>query len=111
MSKETMEEMRERIRREKEAAKAKHQQEIVTHLTHEEPDYAKIAEDLQRRHEEEAHSLNDRHVKETIYIQEDIAKAFNALCLKRGDKKKFINQALADFVTKKHRELQVKKTD
>ena len=69
------------------------------------PDFSKIAEDLQRIHEEEKHSLNDGHVKMTIYVEENIAKAFYALCMKRGDQKKYLNQALADFVAKKYKEL------
>lgn len=87
---------------------AQAQAEMRAHMTEqkdETPDYAKIAEELQKRHEEEAHSLNSEHVKMTIYVQEDIAAAFNALCLKRGDQKKYLNEALADFIVKKHKEL------
>lgn len=103
-----MEEIRKRMKREKEASRAQQTTEVVSHLAHEEtgPDFSKIAEDLQRRHEEEKHSLNEGHVKMTIYVNEDIAKAFNALCIKRGDQKKYTNEALADFVAKKYRELQ-----
>lgn len=76
------------------------------------PDFAKIAEDLQKRHAEEARSLNDpeEFVKDTIYIQKDIYTAFNSLCLQRGDKKKFINEALAMYVQKRYKELQSEKT-
>lgn len=108
-NKETMEEIRERLRREKEAARAGvTKPEVVSRLAHESsgPDFAKIAEDLKRRHEEEKHSLNEGHVKMTIYVEENIAAAFNALCIKRGDQKKYLNEALADYVAKKYRELQ-----
>lgn len=72
------------------------------------PDFAKIAEELQQRHEQEKRSLNDSYVKDTIYIEENIYKAFNALCTERGMKKQLVNEALADFVQKKYRELQQK---
>lgn len=70
------------------------------------PDFEKIAEELQRRHEEEKRSLNTGYVKDTIYIEENLYKAFNALCTERGMKKQYVNQALADFVQKKYREIQ-----
>lgn len=70
------------------------------------PDFAQIAEELQQRHAEEARSLNTGYVKDTIYIEENIYKAFNALCTERGMKKQLVNEALADFVQKKYRELQ-----
>lgn len=73
------------------------------------PDFAKIAEELQQRHKEEKRSLNDGHIKMTIYVETDIANAFNALCIKRGDQKEYINQALSDFVARKYRELQAEK--
>lgn len=72
------------------------------------PDFAKIAEELQQRHEQEKRSLNDTYIKDTIYIEENIYKAFNALCTERGMKKQLVNEALADFVQKKYRELQQK---
>ena len=72
------------------------------------PDFAQIAEELQQRHAEEARSLNTGYVKDTIYIEENIYKAFNALCTERGMKKQLVNEALADFVQKKYRELHQK---
>ena len=72
------------------------------------PDFAKIAEELQQRHEQEKRSLNDSYVKDTIYIEENIYKAFNALCTERGMKKQLVNEALADYVKKRYRELQQK---
>ena len=41
----------------------------------------------------------------TIYVRKDIADAFNALITKRGQQKEFTNQALADFIQKKTKEL------
>lgn len=73
------------------------------------PDFARIAEELKQRHEREARSLNDGFVKMTIYVDENIAKAFNSLCVKRGDQKEYINAALADYIQKRYRELQAEK--
>lgn len=112
MSKNKINERLKQIAKSKDESKqTQAQAEMRAHMTEqkdEAPDFAQIAADLQKYHEEEKHSPNDGHVKDTIYIQEDIAKSFNALCIKRGDKKKFVNQALADFVLKKHKELKQK---
>lgn len=81
---------------------------LVSQLTHEdsgEPDFTEIAEKLKERQAQEAKGENDGYVKMTIYIREDIAASFNALITKRGQQKEFANQALADFVAKKVREL------
>ena len=43
------------------------------------------------------------------YIDENIAKAFNSLCVKRGDQKEYINAALADYIQKRYKELQAEK--
>lgn len=75
----------------------------------EKPDFEKMAAELQERHKKEAKSLNDGYVKDTIYIREDLYKALNALVLRRGMKKELINEAIADFVIKKYKELQRKK--
>lgn len=80
----------------------------IVNQEQESPDFAKIAEELQKRHEEEKRSLNDNYIKDTIYIEENIYRAFNALCVERGMKKQLVNEALADFVQKKYRELQQK---
>lgn len=84
----------------------------IVNQEQEAPDFAKIAEELQKRHEEEAKSLNDpeEFVKDTIYIQKNIYIAFNSLCLKRGDKKQFVNQALADYIQKRYKEIQAEKS-
>ena len=89
--------------------KPEHKREVIHQIVHQEEDrtdFEKIAEELQQRHEEEKHSLNDKHVKMTIYVEENIAKAFYSLCVKRGDQKEYINQALAEFVKKRYKELQ-----
>lgn len=91
------------------SSKPEHKKEVIQQIVHQEedkPDFERIAQELQERHEEEKRSLNDKHIKDTIYIQEDIYKAFNALCTERGLKKVYVNEAIADFVQKKYRELQ-----
>lgn len=69
-------------------------------------DMAAIAEELQQQRTEEPVSANDGYTKDTLYIENDLFRAFNALCVKRGDKKKFANEAIRDFVLKKYREMQ-----
>lgn len=99
----------ERMKREKEDAKAAApSEELVSQLTHEsdgEPDFTEIAKKLEERKAQEAKGENEGYVKMTIYIREDIAASFNALITKRGQQKEFANQAMADFVAKKIREL------
>lgn len=107
-SKETTEERLARMKREQEEAKASNDTELVNHLTHEsdgKPDFAAIVDKLSNRKEQEAKGENDDCVKMTIYIQEDIAKGFNALCVRRGDQKRHANQALADYIIRKSKEL------
>lgn len=90
-------------------SKPEHKKEVIQQIVHQEenkPDFEKIAEELAQRHEEEKRSLNTGFIKDTIYIQEDIYKAFNALCTERGMKKQYVNEALAEFVQKKYREIQ-----
>ena len=74
----------------------------------EEKDIKAIAQELKERKDKEPDSINDPnlYVKDTIYIEKDVYEAFNALCLKRGDKKQFTNEALRDYVKKKYKELQ-----
>lgn len=89
--------------------KPEHKREVIHQIVHQEEDrtdFEQIAKELQQRHEEEKRSLNDNHIKDTIYIREDIYKAFNALCTERGLKKQYVNEAFEDFVKKKYRELQ-----
>lgn len=99
---------KERLSGINDGSKIENKKEVIQQIIHQEeetPDFSKIAEELALRHEEEKHSLNDGYVKDTIYIQEDIYKAFNALCVKRGDKKQFINEALAEYVAKRYKEI------
>ena len=99
----------ERLKREREAAKEKGgADKIVGQLTHEddgEPDFAEIARKLGERKAQEAKGENADHVKLTIYIRKDIAEGFNALITKRGQQKEFANQAFADFILRKSKEL------
>lgn len=69
-----------------------------------------IAEELKKRKEEYDPKAKDgrfseNYVKDTIYIEKELYEAFNALCLEYGDKKRYANQALRDFVIKKHEEI------
>ena len=109
MQRETTEQRIARMKKEKEAAKAASKDnDLVGQLTHEEsgePDFTEVAKKLQEKKEQEAKGENVGHVKMTIYIREDVAAAFNALCTKRGQQKEYANQALQDFVQKKVREL------
>lgn len=67
-----------------------------------------IARELQERREAEATGENEGYVKDTIYIRKDIYDAFNALCLKRGDKKKHANAAFERYVLEEYKKLQRK---
>ena len=110
---ESAEERIARMKREREEAAKKAAEEksnLVGQLTHKtdgEPDFAEIARKLQERKSQEAQGENAGYVKMTIYIREDIAASFNALITKRGQQKEFANQAFADFVAKKVRELDI----
>lgn len=99
----------ERLKKEKEAAKVLNRDtQLVDQLTHEsdgEPDFNAIAEKLEERKALEAKGENHGHVKMTIYVEESLARSFNALITRRGQQKEFINQAIRDFVQKKVKEL------
>jgi len=110
--KETAVERLARMKKEKEAAQEAQQEkqgtDLVGQLTHEtdgSPDFTEIAKKLQERKAQEAKGENEGHVKMTIYIRQDIADSFNALITKRGQQKEYANQAFADFIQKKSREL------
>lgn len=108
---ESMKERAERLKREAEEAKKNaDKKDMVKQLSHQQEadtDFAKIAEELSRKLADKKNdSANDKHVKDTIYIEEDLYHAFSALCVNRGDKKKHVNAALKDYVLKKYRELQ-----
>lgn len=82
--------------------------ELAGQLNHEndgDPDFAELAVKLEERKQKEARGENDGHVKMTIYVEENLAKSFNALITKRGQQKQFINEAIRDFVQKKAKEL------
>ena len=82
--------------------------DLVAQLTHEEdgePDFAELAKKLEERKAQEAKGENEGYVKMTIYVEESLAKSFNALITKRGQQKQFVNQALRDFVQKMAKEL------
>lgn len=82
--------------------------DLVEQITHEadgKPDFSEIAKKLEERKAQEAKGENEGYVKMTIYIEESLAKSFNALITKRGQQKAFANEAFADFVAKKIREL------
>ena len=86
--------------------------DLISQLTHEgagEPNFEELARALEERKEQEATGANEGFVKMTIYVREDIARSFNALCTERGDQKRYTNQALADFIQKKVRELGLNK--
>ena len=69
----------------------------------EKPDFMKMAESLESKKEERT-SENDFYQKDTIYIRKDLFSAMNALCEKQGDKKKFVNQAYEEFLTRIYKE-------
>lgn len=109
--KETVAEKLERLKREREEAASKggtENTDLVSQLTHQDagkPDFTEIARKLEERKAMEPKSENDDHVKMTIYVREDLARSFAALCTKRGQQKEFINQAIEDFIVKKTKEL------
>lgn len=108
---ETAAERLARMKKEREAAKAKEahdSNDLVDQLIHEsdgQPDFSEIAKKLEQRKAQEAKGENEGYIKMTIYIEENLAKAFNALITKRGQQKEFANQAIKDFVQKKANEL------
>ena len=109
-AKETAAERLARMKREKEQADSG-DSKLVSQLTHEsgvEPDFKEIAQKLKERQNKEKKSHTTGVVKYTIYIDEDVAESFQALCLERGDQRRFATEALADFVRKKARELDIR---
>ena len=83
--------------------------DLVAQLTHEDegkPNFADIAQQLQSRLDAEKEpSFLDGTTKFTIYVDNDVAEAFKALCVKRGDQRRYATQAFSDFVVKKMKEL------
>ena len=108
MKKESAAERLARMKKEQDAKQKDQNTDLVGQLTHEtdgEPDFTNLAKKLEERKALEAKGENEGHTKMTIYVRDDIYRSFNALITKRGDQKRFINQALSDFVQKKSREL------
>ena len=64
-------------------------------------DFNAIAAELEQQ-EEDIPGLNDNHVKTTLYIEEPIFRAFQALTRGRGEKKAAANEALADWIKKEY---------
>ena len=105
---ESVQERLERMKKQKESAGA--ETELVTQLAHEsngEPDFEELAQRLKERYDEKKVSKLDGTEKLTVYVDKDVAAAFRALCIERGDQRRYINAALRDFVLKKARELDV----
>lgn len=99
-----------RMKREKEAAAETSggTSEIVSQLTHEtdgEPDFTELAKKLRDHMDGDPAPAQPKAVKYTLYIDEPVAQAFMALCVKRGDQRVYGTEALADFVKKKAREM------
>ena len=82
---------------------------LVDQLAHEdagEPNFAAIAEKLKERQDAEKEpTFLEGTTKFTIYVDNDVADAFKALCVKRGDQRRYATQAFADFISKKIQEL------
>ena len=106
---ESVQERLARIQRDTKEAKESSNEtaNLVSQLTHEsdgEPDFDEIAKKLQAR-KEEVQDETKSNIKMTIYIEEPVAKSFMALCVKRGDQRRFATEAFKDFVRKKTKEL------
>lgn len=108
--KESVQERLERMKRQKESAGAGAGVELVSQLSHEssrETDFKELAQRLKERYDEKKVSKLDGTEKLTVYVDKDVAAAFRALCVERGDQRRYITAALQDFVLKKARELDV----
>lgn len=113
--KETVAERLARMQNEKAEAAAKNGENdvpgLVAHLTHEttgEPDFAEIARQLEERRSQEPQEENMEVVKMTTYIRKDLYDGYMAICTRHGDKKNYMNEAIADLLLKKSRELGIK---
>ena len=82
---------------------------LVEQLTHEEagePNFAAIADKLKANLDAEKEpSFLEGTTKFTIYVDNDVAEAFKALCVKRGDQRRYATQAFSDFVLKRTKEM------
>ena len=84
------------------------QQEMMAQMTEQKEDtldLVAIAEEFKRRNEELATGANEGFTKDTIYIEDSLYIAMQALCLSRGDKKKHVNNAYRDYILKMHKQL------
>lgn len=77
-------------------------QTIATGEVEEKPDFEKMAEVLESQKIEKV-SENQGYIKDTIYIREDLYKAMQALCVKQGDKKTYVNMAYENFLTQEYK--------
>jgi hypothetical protein len=48
--------------------------------------------------------FEETHTKDTLWIKNDIYKAVNEICTERGDKTRFINEALYQYILQKSNE-------
>ena len=106
---ETLEEKIKRMQAEKEAVKSGAEKKLMDEFTGNaapQKDMSQIAEELKARKEKMEKSKLDGYKKDTLYIRSDIYDAFNALCVKQGQKKTYVNEALHDFVLKKYKEME-----
>lgn len=83
--------------------------DLVEQLAHEEsgkPDFAAIAGKLKERQEaEKKPTFQEGTTKFTIYVDNDIAEAFKAMCVNRGDQRRYATEAFEDFIIKKTNEM------
>lgn len=90
------------------AADPIHNADLVEQLAHEEsgqPNFAAIAKKLKENQEaEKKPSFLEGTTKFTIYLDNDVAEAFKALCVDRGDQRRYATEAFSDFIIKKAKE-------
>lgn len=86
-----------------------HNTDLVDQLAHEEsgkPDFAAIAEKLKENQgTEKKPSFLEGTTKFTIYVDNDVADAFKAMCVNRGDQRRYATEAFEDFIIKKTNEM------
>ena len=70
----------------------------------EKPDFMKMAGALEAQ---KTNSMNDDHVKDTIYIRHDLFNALQSLCKAPGDKKFHVNAAYEMYLTKVYKEMDI----
>ena len=70
----------------------------------EKPDFMKMAGALEAQ---KPSSINDNHVKDTIYIRQDLFNAMQSLCKAPGDKKFHVNAAYEMYLTKVYKEMDI----